>query len=96
MDVIPNKEATLDGKNRRILIEYLIVAAILITTSFTPHVNSVEKYPLKSSGYEMEKSKRLKVGAFQFAACESIEKNLAALQRGIAKAAEQKVKLLLT
>jgi membrane protease YdiL (CAAX protease family) len=34
---MPNKEATMDGKNRRVLIEYLIVAAILILTSFTPY-----------------------------------------------------------
>jgi omega-amidase len=40
--------------------------------------------------------KRLKVGAFQFAACRSIEKNLAALRRGMEKAAQQKVRLLLT
>lgn len=39
---------------------------------------------------------RLKLGAFQFAACEKIEKNLAAIQRGIARAAEQNVRLLLT
>jgi omega-amidase len=44
----------------------------------------------------METPKRLKVGAFQFAACENIEKNLTALQRGIARAAEKKVRLLLT
>lgn len=44
----------------------------------------------------MEHTKRLKAGALQFAACESIEQNLVALQRGIAQAAEQKVRLLLT
>jgi predicted amidohydrolase len=51
---------------------------------------------MKSSGEDMENTKRLKVGAFQFAAGGSIASNLAALQRGIARAAEQKVRLLLT
>jgi omega-amidase len=44
----------------------------------------------------MENPKRLKIGAFQFAACENIEKNLAAIQRGMALAAEEQVRLLLT
>jgi omega-amidase len=44
----------------------------------------------------MGNSKRIKVGAFQFAACRSIEKNLVALRRGMETAAEQKVRLLLT
>ena len=44
----------------------------------------------------MKHSKRLKVGAFQFAACRSIENNLAALRRGIEKAAQHNVRLLLT
>jgi len=44
----------------------------------------------------MENSKKLKAGAFQFAACESIENNLEALKRGIAKATDENVRLLLT
>jgi predicted amidohydrolase len=44
----------------------------------------------------MENRKKLKIGAFQFAACESIAKNLTAIQRGMERAAEEKVRLLLT
>lgn len=44
----------------------------------------------------MKDPHRLKIGAFQFAACESIEKNLAAIRRGMESAAEQNVRLLLT
>src|SRR5512147_1063157 len=44
----------------------------------------------------MEEIKRLKVGAFQFAACERIESNLAAIKRGIQRAANENVRLLLT
>lgn len=44
----------------------------------------------------MGNPKSLKIGAFQFAACESLEKNLAAIQRGIAAAADQQVRLLIT
>jgi predicted amidohydrolase len=44
----------------------------------------------------MGNPKRLKVGAFQFAACESIEYNLTAIGRGISKAADENVRLLLT
>lgn len=44
----------------------------------------------------MEHPRRLKVGAFQFAACERIESNLKAIKRGIQKAAEEQVRLLLT
>jgi predicted amidohydrolase len=51
---------------------------------------------MKSSGRDMETTKKLKIGAFQFAACESIESNLAAIKRGIAKAADENVRLLLT
>jgi predicted amidohydrolase len=44
----------------------------------------------------MENTKRLTIGAFQFAGCESIENNLAALKRGIVRAADENVRLLLT
>jgi predicted amidohydrolase len=44
----------------------------------------------------MENPKKLRVGAFQFAAGESIESNLAAIKRGMARAADEKVRLLLT
>jgi len=44
----------------------------------------------------MENTKRLKIGAFQFAACESIESNLAAIKRGIESATDENVRLLLT
>ncbi|MEW6403628.1 MAG: carbon-nitrogen hydrolase family protein [Chloroflexota bacterium] len=44
----------------------------------------------------MENTKRLKIGAFQFAACESIESNLTAIKRGIERAADGNVRLLLT
>ncbi len=36
-DVIPNKDANLDQKSRRVLIEYVIVTAILIVTGFKPY-----------------------------------------------------------
>ena len=44
----------------------------------------------------MENPKKLKIGAFQFAACESIENNLEAIERGISQAADENVRLLLT
>lgn len=44
----------------------------------------------------MENPKKLTIGAFQFAACKSIESNLAAIKRGIARAADDNVRLLLT
>lgn len=44
----------------------------------------------------MANTKRLNVGALQFAASENIESNLAAIQRGIEKAAAENVRLLLT
>lgn len=44
----------------------------------------------------MENLKKLKIGAFQFAACESIENNLVAIKRGITQAADENVRLLLT
>ncbi len=44
----------------------------------------------------MENIKRLRIGAFQFAGSGNIESNLAAVKRGIAGAAEENVRLLLT
>ena len=44
----------------------------------------------------MENPKKLRIGAFKVAACESIENNLAAIKRGIARAADENVRLLLT
>jgi len=44
----------------------------------------------------MKKSKKLRVGTFQFAACENIDNNLAAIKRGIERAADEGVRLLLT
>jgi omega-amidase len=40
--------------------------------------------------------RKLKIGAFQFAAYASIENNLAAIKRGISRAADENVRLLLT
>lgn len=51
---------------------------------------------MKSSGCVMENPKRLKIGTLQFAACENIAKNLAAIRRGMENAADEKVRLLLT
>lgn len=45
---------------------------------------------------DMENAKRLRIGAFQFAACENIESNLAAIERGVERAANENVRLLLT
>ena len=45
---------------------------------------------------DMDNPKRLKIAAFQFAACESIESNLASIKRGIEQAGDEKVRLLLT
>ena len=42
------------------------------------------------------KKRKLKVGAFQFATCDDIDKNFAAIKRGIKKAADQNIRLLLT
>lgn len=44
----------------------------------------------------MENAKIIMVGAFQFAACGTIEHNLGAIRRGIAQAADKRVRLLLT
>jgi predicted amidohydrolase len=44
----------------------------------------------------MENTKKLKIGALQFAACARIEDNLAAIKRGIARAADENIRLLLT
>jgi predicted amidohydrolase len=44
----------------------------------------------------MENPRKLKIGAFQFAACECIESNLTAIRRGIERAGDEKVRLLLT
>jgi predicted amidohydrolase len=48
------------------------------------------------NGLHMENTQRLKVGALQFAAGESIESNLAAIKRGIKRAGAENVRLLLT
>lgn len=44
----------------------------------------------------MEIARKLKIGAFQFAACENIESNLAAIKRSVERAADENVRLLLT
>jgi predicted amidohydrolase len=51
---------------------------------------------MKTSSSHVDSPKKLKIGAFQFAASESIENNLAAIRRGIARAANESVRLLLT
>ena len=44
----------------------------------------------------MQTMNKLKIGAFQFAACESIEHNLQAIQLGIERAEAESIRLLLT
>jgi predicted amidohydrolase len=43
-----------------------------------------------------KKNRKLKIGAYQFAVCENMESNLAAIKRGIERAAKEDVRLLVT